>query len=131
MVRAGNAANATLSVSGNDSAITLVNTGAASTSVGVPANGSAHKLTLNASEIVLGGGTQRILGYGEVNMTAANRIFVAGPGSRTRGAGDDIANLNLATHNVLVGGATASGAGSFAVTTKGNIVLSDILQRDP
>ncbi|MDO9170213.1 MAG: hypothetical protein Q7W29_00095, partial [bacterium] len=131
VVRAGNAANATLSVSGNDSAITLVNTGAASTSVGVPANGSAHTLTLNASEIVLGGGTQKILGYGEVNMTAANRIFVAGPGSLTLGAGADVVNLYLATQNVLVGGATASGGGSFAVTTSGNIVLSDILQRDP
>lgn len=130
IVRADNGGSAKVSVTGSDSSITLVNSGAAGDTTGAPAS-SGYKLGFDASEIVLGGGAQTMLGYGEVFMTAANRVFVAGSGSLTLGGSNDAVDLNLATQNVLVAGATAKGSGSFAVSTHGNIVLSDILQRDP
>lgn len=130
IVRADNGGSAKVSVTGSDSSITLVNSGAAGDATGAPASGG-YKIGFDASEIVLGGGAQTMLGYGEVFMTAANRVFVAGSGSLTLGGSNDAVDLNLATQNVLVAGATAKGSGSFAVSTHGNIVLSDILQRDP
>ncbi|MGX1321701.1 filamentous hemagglutinin family protein [Bradyrhizobium sp. USDA 377] len=130
IVRADNGGSAKISANGSDSSITLVNTGAAGGSTVAPATGG-YKLGFDASEIVLGGGAQTMLGYGEVFMTAANRVFVAASGSLTLGGSNDAVDLNLATRNVLVAGATSKGSGSFAVTTRGHIVLSDILQRDP
>jgi filamentous hemagglutinin family protein len=128
LVRADNAGSATLSVDGSGSSLTLVNTGAANPSTHTPANNS--KLNFDASEIVLGGGSQTMPGYGEVNMIAADRVFVAGPGSLTLGGSSDAVDFNVATQNILVGGATSTGSGSFAVSTGGHILLSDILQRD-
>lgn len=131
IVRADNGGSAKVSVTGSDSSITLVNSGAAGDATGAPAS-SGYKLGFDASEIVLGGGgKQTMLGYGEVFMTAANRVFVAGSGSLTLGGDNDAVDLNLATQNVLVASATSKGSGSFAVATRGHIVLSDILQRDP
>lgn len=131
IVRASNGGSAKVSVTESDSSITLVNSGADGDSKAAPAS-SGYKLGFDASEIVLGGGgKQTMLGYGEVFMTAANRVLVAGSGSLMLGGDNDAVNLNLATQNVLVAGATSKGSGSFAVTTRGQIVLSDILQRDP
>jgi len=130
IVRADNGGSARVSVTGGDSSITLVNSGAAGGAATAPA-GAGYQLGFDASEIVLGGGAQTMLGYSEVFMTAANRVFVAGAGKLTLGGSNDAVDLNLATQNVLVAGATAKGGGSFAVTTRGHIVLSDILQRDP
>ncbi|RXT36471.1 hypothetical protein B5V03_32950 [Bradyrhizobium betae] len=130
IVRADNGGSARVSVTGSDSSITLVNTGAAGGATNAPAT-AGYQLGFDASAIVLGGGAQTLLGYGEVFMTAANRVLVAGSGSLALGGSNDAVDLNLATQNVLVAGATSKGSGSFAVTTRGHIVLSDILQRDP
>lgn len=128
LVRAENTGSATLSVDGSGSSVTLVNTGATTPSIQSAANNS--QLNVDASEIVLGGGSQAVLGYGKVNMVAAERVFVAGPGSFTLGASSDTVDLNVTTQNVLVAAATSTGSGSFAVSTGGRIVLSDSVQGD-
>lgn len=128
LVRAENTGSATLSVDGSGSSVTLVNTGATTPSIQSAANNS--QLNVDASEIVLGGGSQAILGYGKVNMVAAGRVFVAGPGSFTLGGSSDTVDLNVTTQNVLVAAATSTGSGSFAVSTGGRIVLSDSVQGD-
>lgn len=129
LVRAENTGSATLSVDGSGSSVTLVNTGAATPSIQSVADNS--QLNIDASEIVLGGGSQAILGYGKVNMMAAERMFVAGPGSFTLGGSGDTVDLNVTTQNVLVAAATSAGSGSFAVSTGGRILLSDSVQGDP
>src|SRR5262249_12584855 len=84
LVRSDGSKNVTISDRGT---LTLVNTGTVSASSSSPT--SSGGLTLDASDIVLGGGTQTILGYGQVNMRADERVFVAGSGALTLGAGSD------------------------------------------
>lgn len=135
LVRSGNGGSASVSVNGIDSSITLVNTGLASAPTSSTGNGGGSTLSFNASEIVLGGGSQAIRGYGEVNLVATDRVFVAGPGSLTLGAGAEtlplpadaeVVNFYVGTPRILVAGATSAGSGSFAVSTLGNIIVSDL-----
>jgi filamentous hemagglutinin family protein len=107
--------------------LTLVNTGTASTAAASPSSSGRFGLSVVAPDIVLGGGTQTILGYGQVNLNASDRVFVAGAGALTLGAGTDVVNLNVTTPNILV--ASATGSGSFAVTTLGNITVADSAAR--
>lgn len=130
IVRADSGGSANVSVTGDSSSITLVNTGAANAATS-PASLGGASLNFNATDIVLGGGSQTMLGYSQVNLVAADKVLVAGPGSLTLGAGTDVVDFNVAAQSILVAGATSTGGGSFAVSTRGHIVVADILQRQP
>ncbi|WP_183974670.1 hypothetical protein, partial [Staphylococcus aureus] len=56
-----------------------------------------------------------------VQLTASERVLVSGPGALTLGTGADAINLNVTTPNILVGGKTVTGTGSFALTTSGTV----------
>ncbi|MES2194871.1 MAG: filamentous hemagglutinin family protein [Pseudomonadota bacterium] len=132
LVRAGSGGDARVSVNGSDGSIKLVNTGSVSAPASSPAGPSGFGLSFEASEIVLGGGSQAIMGYGQVNLIAANRVFVAGPGSLTLGASlltdtSPAVRFAVGTPSILVAGATSTGTGSFAVSTNGDIVVSTLL----
>jgi len=127
VVRAAGGDNAYLSL--DSGTLTLVNTGAASAAAAAPSSGGAFGLNIVAPDIVLGGGTQTILGYSQVNLNASDRVLVAGPGTLTLGANADVVNVNVTTPNILVAGATATGSGSFTVTTLGNITVADSVAR--
>ncbi|MCP4618176.1 MAG: filamentous hemagglutinin N-terminal domain-containing protein [Bradyrhizobium sp.] len=106
--------------------IILANSGTATGTSAV--QGTTGKLTLAAQQIELGGGTQTIAGFGNadpalasVQLTASERVLVSGPGALTLGTGTDAINLNVTTPNILVGGKTVTGAGSFALTTSGTV----------
>jgi hypothetical protein len=123
VVAADNTKSANISLHGGT--ITLVNSGAASTAPGLSAGQHDVGLTFDAADIVLGGGTQSILGYGNVQLHATDRVFVAGPGSLTLGAGNDVVDFVVSAPSILVAGATATNGGSFEITTrgKGNIAV--------
>jgi filamentous hemagglutinin family protein len=103
--------------------VTLVNSGAAG-AVAIPAG--TGTFSIEAAEIDLGGGIQTIAGFSEVDWTASNRIFLTGSGALTLGgSGATPVNLVMTTPNVLVGGATSSGAASqFTLTTLGNVTIA-------
>ncbi len=105
--------------------IVLLNSGTATGTGAV--QGTTGTLTLAARQIQLGGGTQTIAGFGHANPTlagmqwmASQRVLVSGPGTLTLGVGSDAVNLNVTTPDILVGGNTVSGTGSFALTTLGH-----------
>ena len=115
VTRAGGAGNATVTVV--NGTLTLVNSGAAGSAVGESANGSS--LNLLGKAINLDGGSQTIADFSTVNWTAADRVLVGKPGSLTLGTGADKVDLTVTTPAIVVAGATASGSGSFAITTLG------------
>ncbi|MDO8932570.1 MAG: hypothetical protein Q7U97_09270, partial [Rhodocyclaceae bacterium] len=132
VVRAGSGGDARVSVNGSDGSITLVNTGSATAPASSPAGSSGFGLGFEASEIVLGGGSQAILGYGQVNLIAASRVLIAGPGSLTLGAAQladtsPAVRFAVGTPSILVAGATSTGTGSFAISTNGDIVVATLL----
>jgi filamentous hemagglutinin family protein len=129
LVRADSGGSANISLSSGT--ITLVNTGGASAPTSTPSSSGAFGLTFAASDIVLGvasqtSGVQTMLGYSQVNLSASDRVLLAGPGGLTLGAGTDVVDFNVATPSILVAGATgATGTRSFAVSTNGNIRIGN------
>ncbi|MFB9261985.1 filamentous hemagglutinin family protein [Bradyrhizobium erythrophlei] len=123
LARADGAGSAELSV--NSGTIELISTGAANVPANLPSANGGFALAINGTEIVLGGGAQSILGYGQVRMHATDRVLAAGVGTMTLGAGNDVVDLSVATPSFLVAGATAAGGGSFEITTrnKGNVAV--------
>ncbi len=104
--------------------LTLVNSGAAN--AGTPSTASAGgTFQVGAAEIDLGGGSQTIGGFSQVNWSAAKQIFVQNSGGLTFGAGGAAVNVSMSTPDILVGGATSSGAGSqFVLSTLGNVTIN-------
>ena len=115
------------SVSVVNGAIILINDTAAALPGGLP-SGSGN-LTFAAADIVFGGGTQTIAGAAAVTMTATERVSVAGPGTLTLGTGADQVNLAVRTPTVLVQSASATGSGSFTLTTQGDVTFADVVVR--
>uniref|UniRef100_Q07LL2 Filamentous haemagglutinin family outer membrane protein n=1 Tax=Rhodopseudomonas palustris (strain BisA53) TaxID=316055 RepID=Q07LL2_RHOP5 len=113
---AGSGGNATFRVGGS---VSLINTGSATSAAAAGVSGT---LDLQASEIVLGGGSQTIAGFANVKWSAGNRLVVAAPGALTLGVGTDMVGLNITTPTILVAGAT--GRDTFALTTLGNAMLT-------
>jgi filamentous hemagglutinin family protein len=111
-------------VSVENGSITLINSSGLALPSGLP-SGENNPLVFEASDIVLGGGTQSIVGSYFVTMKATDRIVIGGPGALNLG----IANLTMATPTVLVAGATSAGSGSFTLNTLGDVTLTDIVAR--
>ena len=107
--------------------ITLTNSGSRTFTTGSAGNGNT--LGIVAKEIDLGGGNQTIAGYSAVNWTASDRVFVAGPGTMTLGAGADKVDLTVTTPNILVASATATNSQGFVLTSSGNISVVDTVAR--
>lgn len=119
----GTGGDVNVQIGGN---ITLLNSGTATGTSAV--QGRTGTLTLAAQQIELGGGTQTIAGFGNadpaqagVRWTASSRVLVSGPGTLGLGVGTDALNLNISTPNILVGGKTVTGTGSFALSTLGTV----------
>ncbi|BBF93154.1 filamentous haemagglutinin family protein [Blastochloris tepida] len=116
---AGSGGNATVRVGGT---VTLVNTGTAAETAATATGGS---LSIEAAEIVLGGGTQTIAGFSQVDWAADERVLVAESGTMKLGSGSDAVGLSVITPNILVAGATATGTGGqFALVTAGNVAIA-------
>lgn len=82
---------------------------------------------LDAGKIVLGGGTQTIAGFSNVNLTAAKQLNIAGPGSLALGATGQAAavDININTPLVQVSGQTGAATGAqFALTTNGTVTFT-------
>lgn len=82
---------------------------------------------LDAGKIVLGGGTQTIAGFSNINWTAAERLDIAGPGTLALGAAGQAAavDLNINTPLVWVSGQTGAASGAqFALTTNGTVTIT-------
>jgi filamentous hemagglutinin family protein len=115
----GTGGSASINIGGT---ITLLNSGAAPAA---PAPGVAGSLTLAAAEIDLAGGSQTIAGFGQVNLTASDKMFISAPGALTLGSGTDQVGLSLNTPNILVGGQTGKGAGAqFLISTLGSVNIA-------
>lgn len=81
--------------------------------------GLAGTLGIAAKDIVLGGGTQTIAGFSQVNLTAGEQVVVGGQGALNFGTGSDAVGVQVTTPLVLVSGSTAKGGGSFSIATSG------------
>ena len=82
---------------------------------------------IDAGSIVLGGGTQTIAGFSNINWTAAQQLDIAGPGALALGAAGQTAavDININTPIVRVSGQTGAVSGSqFALTTNGIVTIS-------
>jgi filamentous hemagglutinin family protein len=110
-------------------AITLVNSGGLGLPAGLSSSSANTNLTFEATDIVLGGGTQTIAGASAVTLSATHRVLIAGAGNLTLGTSIDQVNLTVTTPTVLVAGATSAGSGSFTLTTQGDVTLADIVAR--
>jgi filamentous hemagglutinin family protein len=117
------------SVTVENGAITLINSTGLALPAGLPFSGANTNLTFEATDIVLGGGTQTIAGASAVSLSATHRVLVAGSGKLTLGTGSDHVNLTVTTPTVLVAGATSAGSSSFTLTTQGDVTLADIVAR--
>ncbi|KAA5603712.1 hypothetical protein F1193_00920 [Blastochloris sulfoviridis] len=116
---AGSGGNATVRVGGT---VTLVNTG---TATGTAAAATGGTLTFEAAEIELGGGSQTLAGFSQVDWVAREQVFVENSGTLTLGTGTDVVDLSITTPNILVAGATATGTeGEFALVTAGNVAIA-------
>lgn len=104
---------------GASGTLTLLNSsGATSTSAQAGLTGT---LGIAAKDIVLGGGTQTIAGFSQVNLTASEQVVVSGQGALNFGTGSDAVGVQLTTPLVLVSGSTAKGGSSFSIATSGAI----------
>lgn len=126
-------------VSGRDTVVagtvTLVNTsGLTGTSAQAGVSGS---LSIAATDVVFGGGSQTIAGFSQVNLAASDKVLFSGQGSLLLGTDvklgsdptkwTDVIGLQMITPLVSVGGATSKGGGSFAIATAGAVDISGIL----
>ena len=112
----GTGGDVNLQIGGN---ITLLNSGTV-TGTGASA-GRAGTLALTARQVTLGGGTQVIAGFNQVQWNASQRVLVGASGTTTLGVGTDVVNLAVTTPNILVSGSTVNGTGSFTLTTLGTV----------
>ncbi|HWM46427.1 MAG TPA: filamentous hemagglutinin family protein [Xanthobacteraceae bacterium] len=128
---AGTGSDATINVGGGS--ITLVNSGDAAAMSNPSAAGA---LEFKAADVALGGGTQAILGFADVKLTATDRVRVAASGKLTFGfdadqidaATDELpaaaprVDVTMTTPLVFVEKATTTGAGGqFALLTRGDL----------
>lgn len=126
-------------VSGRDTVVagtvTLLNSsGATGTSAQAGLNGN---LSIAATDVVFGGGSQTIAGFSQVNLAASDKVLFSGQESLTLGTDvklgsdptkwTDVIGLQMITPLVSVGGATSKGGGSFAIATAGAVDISGIL----
>ncbi|NJL07246.1 MAG: filamentous hemagglutinin N-terminal domain-containing protein [Methylacidiphilales bacterium] len=110
--------NATVRIGGT---VTLVNTGSAAETSATAVGGT---LAFEAAGIELGGGTQTIAGFSQVNWTASEQVSIEKSGTLTLGTGTEIVDLAVTAPNILVGGATATGTeGQFALVTAGDVTI--------
>ncbi|WP_426426237.1 filamentous haemagglutinin family protein [Bradyrhizobium genosp. A] len=103
---------------------TLVSSSSASEAATTSTSGTFE---LDAGKIVLGGGTQTIAGFSNINLTAAERLDVAGPGALALGATGQTAavDVNINTPLVRVSGQTGAASGAqFALTTNGTVTIT-------
>lgn len=108
--------------------VTLANTGGATPTATAALSGGG--LVIDANEIDLNGGTQAILGYSSVNLSARQKVLVNGAGSlavATSLGGTaipiDVA-INTPVLQVGSGSAGTRGTGSkFSLTTQGNLLV--------
>lgn len=117
----GTGGNATLAIGGT---VTLISSSSASEAASTSTSGAFE---LDASKIVLGGGTQTIAGFSNINWTAAERLDIAGPGALALGAAGQAAavDVNINTPLVRVSGKTGATSGAqFALTTKGTVTIT-------
>lgn len=104
---------------GASGTVTLLNSsGTSGTSAQAGLTGT---LGIAAKDIVLGGGTQTIAGFSQVNLAASERVVVGGQGALNFGTGSDAVGVQVTTPLVLVSGSTAKGGGSFSIATSGAI----------
>lgn len=108
--------------------VTLANTGGATPIATAALSGGGF--VIDADEIDLNGGTQAILGYSSVNLSARQKVLVNGAGSLTvatslGGTAVPIdVTINTPVLQVGSGSAGTRGTGSkFALTTQGNLLL--------
>jgi filamentous hemagglutinin family protein len=104
--------------------ITLVSSSSASEAASTSTSGTFE---LDAGRIVLGGGTQTIAGFSNINWTAAQQLDIAGPGTLALGATGQAAavDININTPLVRVSGQTGAASGAqFALTTNGIVTIT-------
>jgi filamentous hemagglutinin family protein len=114
----GTGGNTAIKIGGT---VSILNTGATFSGASAGANGT---LSIDAAKIDFGGGVQTIAGFRQVEWNASERVFFGSSGALTLGAGADQVDLNVASPNILVGGNTASGTGSFALNTQGVVTFT-------
>lgn len=99
--------------------VTLLNS---SSATGTSAQaGMSGSLSIVATDVVFGGGTQTIAGFSQVNLAAGDRVLFKDQGSLTLGTGSDVVGLQMITPLVAVGGNTSKSGGSFVVATSGAV----------
>lgn len=109
--------------------VTLVNTsGLTGTSAQAGVSGS---LSIAATDVVFGGGSQTIAGFSQVNLAASDQVLFKNQGALTLGTGTDVVGLQIVTPLVSVGGNTSKGGGSFVVATSGAVNIGDAIVGDP
>lgn len=129
-------------VSGRDTVVagtvTLLNSsGATGTSAQAGISGS---LSIAATDVVFGGGSQTIAGFSQVNIAAADqgppdlpkqpdllpKVLFSGQGGLTLGTGSDVVGLQIVTPLVSVGANTSKGGGSFVLATAGAVNIGGV-----
>lgn len=109
--------------------VTLLNSsGATGTSAQAGVSGS---LSIAATDVVFGGGSQTIAGFSQVNLAASDQVLFSNQGALTLGTGADAVGLQMVTPLVAVGGKTSKGGGSFVVATSGTVNIGDAIVGDP
>lgn len=122
----GTGGNSRIEVGGT---VTLVNTsGATGTSAQAGVGGS---LSIAATDVVFGGGSQMIAGFSQVNLAASDQVLFKNQGALTLGTGVDVVGLQIVTPLVSVGGNTSKGGGSFVIATSGAVNIGDAIVGDP
>ncbi|QQO17699.1 filamentous hemagglutinin family protein [Bradyrhizobium diazoefficiens] len=122
----GTGGNSRIEVGGT---VTLVNTsGATGTSAQAGVGGS---LSIAATDVVFGGGSQTIAGFSQVNLAASDQVLFKNQGALTLGTGADVVGLQIVTPLVSVGGNTSKGGGSFVVATSGAVNIGEAIVGDP
>lgn len=117
--------------------VTLLNSsGATGTSARAGISGS---LSIDATDVVFGGGSQTIAGFTQVNIDAVDqgppglpkqpdllpKVLFNNQGVLTLGTGSDVVGLQMVTPLVAVGANTAKGGGSFVLATSGAVKIGD------
>lgn len=108
--------NNTIEIDASGTVTLLNSSGATGTSAQAGLSGT---FGIAAKDIVLGGGTQTIAGFSQVNLAASERVVVSGQGALNFGTGSDAVGVQVTTPLVLVSGSTAKGGGSFSIATSG------------
>jgi filamentous hemagglutinin family protein len=115
----GTGGDTTLAIGGT---VTLVNSSSASEAASTSSSGTFE---IDANKIVLGGGTQTIAGFSNINWTAAEQVDIAAPGALALGSGGATVDIDIDTPLVLVSGLTGARSGAqFALTTNGTVTFT-------